>query len=92
MYLCYNALQCKIKREGVKLQESKKSTYNGYTNARKEANKRYMENFVELKVRTTPEHRDAVKAHAASKGESTTAFVVRAINETMERDTKTEQS
>lgn len=68
------------------MSESKKSSYNGYTNARKEANKRYMEQFVELKIRTTPGHRDAVKAHAASMGESTTAFVIRAINETMEWD------
>lgn len=74
------------------MSEAKKGSYKGYTNARKEANKRYMENFVELKVRTTPEHRDIVKSHAASRGESTTAFVVRAINETMERDTQSDSN
>ena len=72
------------------MEETKKSSYNGYSDARKEANKRYMEKFVELKVRTTPEHRDAVKAPAAEKGESTNAFVIRAIDETMVRDTQKE--
>ena len=68
------------------MEENKKSSYNGYTDARKEANKRYMENFVEIKVRTKPEDRDKIKSHATSMGESTNAFINRAINETMKRD------
>ena len=68
------------------MEETKKSSYNGYTNARKEANKRYMENFVEIKVRTTPQHRETIKAHAEARGESVNGFIGRAINETMERD------
>jgi predicted HicB family RNase H-like nuclease len=68
------------------MEETKKSSYNGYTNARKEANKRYMENFVEIKVRTTPQHRETIKAHAEAHGESVNGFIGRAINETMERD------
>ena len=60
--------------------------YTGYTAARKEANKRYMENYVEVKVRMTPEKRSAVKERASTKGESTTAFINRAIDETIERD------
>ena len=38
------------------MSEMKKSSYNGYTPARKEANERYMKNFVEVKVRMTPEN------------------------------------
>lgn len=68
------------------MEELKKSSYNGYTNARKEANKRYMKNFVEIKVRTTQDYREIVKAHAISMGESINAFINRAIDETMERD------
>ncbi len=68
------------------MSEEKKSTYNGYTDARKAANKRYMENFVETKVRMTAEKRSIIQKHAASMGESTTAFINRAIDETMERD------
>ena len=45
-----------------------------------------MEKFVEVKVRMTPERRSAVQAHAEAQGESTTAFINRAIDEAMERD------
>lgn len=68
------------------MNETKKGSYNGYTEARKEANKRYMENFVEIKVRMTSQRREAVKEHAANMGESATAFINRAIDETMKRD------
>lgn len=45
-----------------------------------------MERFVEIKVRMTPERRSEVQAHAQANNESTTAFINRAISETMERD------
>ena len=54
--------------------------------ARKEANARYNSKFVEVKVRMTPERRTVVQDHAASMDESTTAFINRAISETMARD------
>ena len=54
--------------------------------AQKRAQKKYMEKFVEVKVRMTPEQRSTVQAHAQRMGESTTVFINRAINETMERD------
>lgn len=66
--------------------EEKKNTYRGFTPAQAEANKRYMEKFVEVKTRMTPEKRELVKAHAEVQGESTNAFINRAIDETMERD------
>lgn len=68
----------------------KKSTYKGFTPSRAEANKRYMEKFVEVKVRMTPEKRTIVQDHAQRQNESTTAFINRAIDETMERDNKEE--
>ena len=52
------------------------------TEAQKRAKRKYMEKFVEIKVRMTPERRSAVQAHA----EATTGFINRAIDETMERD------
>lgn len=73
------------------MEETKKSSYNGYTDARKEANKRYMENFVEIKVRTTPQHRETVKAHAASTDESVNSFIIRAIDQTIERDNQKQE-
>lgn len=67
--------------------DDKKSTYPGFTEARARANKKYMEKFVEVKVRMTPERRSIVQAHAEAQGESTTAFINRAIDEAMQRDT-----
>ena len=54
--------------------------------AQKRAHRKYMERFVEIKVRMTPERRSEVQAHAQANNESTTAFINRAISETMERD------
>lgn len=66
--------------------EQKKSGYRGFTDAQAKAHKKYMENFVEVKVRMTPEKRTKVQDHAAGRGESTTSFINRAIDETMVRD------
>ena len=56
------------------------------TEAQKRAKAKYMSRFVEVKVRMTPERRAEVQAHAQAQGESTTAFINRAIDEAMERD------
>ena len=56
------------------------------TEAQIRAQKKYMENFVEIKVRMTADKRSIVQEHAANMGESATGFINRAINETMERD------
>lgn len=56
------------------------------TQARKEANARYNSKFVEVKVRMTPDRRSVVQEHVAAMDESTTAFINRAIDETMARD------
>ena len=68
------------------MSEENTSKYRGFTPTQAEAHKRYMKNFVEVKVRMTPEKRKTVQCHAASTGESTTAFINRAIDEAMERD------
>ena len=68
------------------MEDGKKSTYKGYTEARARAHKKSMKNFVEIKVRVTPEEREQIKAHAAAKGESVNTFINRAIAETMEHD------
>ncbi|MBO5031088.1 hypothetical protein D3Z58_07560 [Clostridiaceae bacterium] len=56
------------------------------TDAEIRAQKKYMEKFCEVKVRMTTERRTEVQEHAANMGESTTAFINRAIDETMSRD------
>lgn len=68
------------------MSDEKKGNYKGLTEARKRANKKYNDKFVEVKVRMVPERRTIVQEHAASMDESTTAFINRAIDEAMERD------
>ena len=67
---------------------AKPGSYKGLTEARKRANKKYHDRFVEIKVRVTPEKRSVIKDHAESMGESATAFINRAIDEAMARDQK----
>ncbi|MDD5952404.1 MAG: hypothetical protein PUC32_01930 [Oscillospiraceae bacterium] len=64
--------------------EEKKKT----TEAQKRAKQKYMERFVEVKVRMTPERRTEVQEHAQRHGESATAFINRAIDNQIERDRK----
>ena len=66
--------------------EEKASSYRGFTEAQARAHKKYIAQFVETKVRMTPERRDAIRVHADSRGESVNAFLNRAIAETMERE------
>lgn len=68
------------------MSEPKNSSYKGITEARRRANKKYNDRFVEIKVRVTPEKRSIIQEHAASMSESATAFINRAIDEAMERD------
>lgn len=49
--------------------------------------KKYQEKFREIRIRVLPEEQDAIISHAKKAGDkSTSAFVIRAIHETMERD------
>ena len=66
--------------------DEKKGTYNGYTEARKKANKKWNDKQADVKVRMSPEKRTEVQQHANDMDESTNAFINRAIDETMERD------
>lgn len=54
--------------------------------AQKRAQRKYMEKYVEVKVRMTPDKRSVIQDHARQMGESATEFINRAINETMEKD------
>lgn len=73
-------------------ENKKKSTYDGYTPARKRANEKYNAKFHEVKVRMSPERHEMVKQHATDHGESTSAFINRAIDEQISRDTDTVES
>lgn len=53
---------------------------------RRLAVKKYRAKFAELKLRVSPEERDRIQSHAETVGESTAAFLRRAVMETIERD------
>ena len=68
--------------------EEKKSTYSGQTEARRRACAKFLKETVEdVRIRVPKGQKAVIKAHAESQGESMNAFVVRAIDEAMERDT-----
>lgn len=49
--------------------------------------KKYQEKFREIRFRVLPEEQEAIIAHAKAAGDkSTSAFLTRAVRETMERD------
>lgn len=55
------------------------------SDAQKRAHKKYMQQYVEVKVRMTPERRSMIQTRAAEAGESVTAFINKAIDEKLER-------
>lgn len=59
----------------------------------KRASKKYiLEKCDELKVRLPKGKKEIVKAHAAKSGESVNGFVIRAIDEAMERESDKSQT
>lgn len=54
--------------------------------ARKRANDKYLENQDEIKVRVPKGRKAELQAHAEQQGESLNGFIVRAVDETIERD------
>lgn len=56
------------------------------TEAQKKAQQKYMDKFAVARVRMDREKYESVQVHAENNGESVSAFINRAINETMERD------
>lgn len=59
-----------------------------YYKAKKEINERYLATQDRITIRVPKESglKEAIQAHAESKGESVQAFIIRAINEAMERE------
>lgn len=80
-FICHKS----CKKEGEKMSEERKSRY---TEAQAKAAKKYLTETVEdVRIRVPKGQKAVIKAHAESQGESMNAFVIRAIDETMERDT-----
>jgi len=67
--------------------DKKKNQYTGQTDARRRASAKYLKESVEdIRIRVPKGNKLKIQEHATGNGESMNAFVVRAINETMERD------
>ena len=58
------------------------------TEAQLRASKKYHQKFDDLRIRVHAGKKALIEEHAASTGESVNAFVRRAIDETMERDSR----
>lgn len=58
--------------------------------AQRKATDKYLEKFDEMRVRVPTGEKAKIKAHAEVHGESLNGFIIRAITETMERDSATE--
>lgn len=71
-------------KEGAAMPEEKKSRY---TEAQAKAAKKYLKESVEdVRIRVPKGQKAIIKSHAEKQGESMNAFVIRAIDEAMERD------
>ena len=67
--------------------EERKNTYKGQTDARRRATAKYLKETVEdIRIRVPKGQKAVIQAHADRQQESMNQFVIRAINETMERD------
>ena len=56
--------------------------------AQLKANKKYQHKFDKVQIRVSHEEKAAIDKHAEAMGESTNAFVRRAIAETIARDSR----
>lgn len=64
-----------------------KSSYKGYTPARKKANAKWAkEKVVQIAIRVSPEVKAELDEHLAGKNESIAKFITRAIKEQIKRD------
>lgn len=63
-----------------------KSTYTGYTDARRKANKVWAAKQAQIAFRISPEFKAEIDAHVQSRGEGIVAFMTRAIKSQMLRD------
>lgn len=71
------------------MSDEKKSTYTGYTEARKKANEKYLKESVEdIRIRVPKGQKEVVKSHSDKMGESMNAFAIRAITKAISDDFK----
>lgn len=65
---------------------SSKSTYHGYTEARKKANAAWNQKQAQIVIRVSPSFKEQLSSHISNTGESLVGFIVRATTEQIKRD------
>lgn len=56
------------------------------SDSQKRASKKYIQKLDDIKLRVPKGQKEIIQAHAVAQGESTNAFIFRAIQEQMKRD------
>lgn len=59
--------------------------YSGITDAQRRAHRKYMQGMATIQLRLTEMHRDKIKARAEELGESMNSYVLRLVDEDIER-------
>lgn len=73
------------------MSDETKKTYKGNTAAHRRGNAKYLRETVEtMQIRVKKGQKAVIRDHAAAMGESMNQFVVRAIDETINRDKNSE--
>ena len=66
--------------------EQKKSSYAGYTEARKAANKKYQDGRARQSIWLEPDEKPKIQAAAAAAGESVNQYMIEATRQRMQRE------
>lgn len=73
---------CLIQKGGAEMAEAEKKV----SAAQRKATDKYLEKFDEMRVRVPIGRKADYQAHAKAKGESLNSFIIRAMDEAIERD------
>ena len=68
------------------MEDKKKSSYKGVTEARKTANEKYLNTLEDIKLRVPKGSREKYKQAAQARGKSLNQFAIEAMDEKIERE------
>ena len=68
------------------MEDKKKSSYKGFTEARKTANEKYLNTLEDIKLRVPKGSREKYKQAAQARGKSLNQFAIEAMDEKIERE------
>lgn len=71
---------------GLIMEDKKKGSYRGFTDAREKANKKYLEKLDEIKIRVPAGGKENIRKHAEKTGKSVNQYIVDAVTKEMLSD------